>query len=276
VDRIKRNIIAFNARFLISMKIYFRYPINFVMTLFDPIMWITPFYFMAKAFSSNGHLSGFSKYTGNSDYIGFLVIGYMISCYVSTIFWSMGFSLKDEMREGVLESNWSTPVSRITLMVSKSSFQMVAATFEIILTGIVCHYVFGFNINSNVLTAILFLIPGLIGMLGFGLAIGAVVLLIKEANGIIDVTNSLVSGLSGAYFPVKVLPFGFLLVSLTLPLTYIYDSSRALLINQIPLFSLKIEFVIVLITMVVFSLLGSFIFMKVEKHCRMLGVLGTH
>ncbi|MDV3428701.1 MAG: ABC transporter permease [Bacillota bacterium] len=276
MDSIKRNIIAFNARFLISMKIYFRYPINFIMTLFDPIMWLTPFYFMAKAFSSNGQLSGFSKYTGNSDYIGFLVIGYMISCYVSTIFWSMGFSLKDEMREGVLESNWSTPVSRITLMISKSSFQMTAATFEIILTGIVCHYIFGFNINNNVLTAILFLIPGLIGMLGFGLAIGAVVLLIKEANGIIDVTNSLVSGLAGGYFPVKVLPFGFLIISLILPLTYIYDSSRALLINQIPIFSLRKEFVIVLITMVAFSFLGSFIFMKVEKHCRMLGVLGTH
>lgn len=276
MDRIKRNIIAFNARFIISMKIYFRYPINFVMTLFDPIIWITPFYFMAKAFSANGNLNGFSKYTGNSDYIGFLVIGYMISTYVSTIFWSMGFSLKDEMREGVLESNWSTPVSRITLMVSKSSFQMLAATFEIILTGIVCHYVFGFSINSNILKTILFLIPGLIGMLGFGLAIGAVVLLIKEANGIIDVTNSVVSALSGAYFPIKVMPFGFLLISLSLPLTYLYDSSRVLLINQTPLFSLRTEFIITLITMVVFSALGSFIFLKVEKHCRTLGILGTH
>lgn len=93
MDKIKRNIIAFNARFLISMKIYFRYPINFIMTLFDPIMWITPFYFMAKAFSSNGQLSGFSKYAGNSDYIGFLVIGYMISCYVSTIVTMAVFSL---------------------------------------------------------------------------------------------------------------------------------------------------------------------------------------
>jgi len=276
MDRIKRNIIAFNARFIISMKIYFRYPINFVMTLFDPIIWITPFYFMAKAFSANGNLNGFSKYTGNSDYIGFLVIGYMISTYVSTIFWSMGFSLKDEMREGVLESNWSTPVSRITLMISKSSFQMAAATFEIILTGLVCHYVFGFSINSNILKTILFLIPGLIGMLGFGLAIGAVVLLIKEANGIIDVTNSVVSALSGAYFPIKVMPLGFLLISLSLPLTYLYDSSRVLLINQTPLFSLRNEFIIILITMVVFSMLGSFIFLKVEKHCRTLGILGTH
>lgn len=276
MDRIKRNLIAYNTRFLISMKIYFRYPINFIMTLFDPLMWITPFYFMAKAFSSNGHLSGFSKYAGNSDYVGFLVIGYMISCYVSTIFWSMGFSLKNEMREGVLESNWSTPVSRITLMISKSSFQMLAATFEIILTGIVCHYVFGFSINSNVLTAILFLIPGLIGMLGFGLAIGAAVLLIKEANGIIDVTNSLVSGLSGAFFPVKILPFGFYIISLILPLTYIYDSSRVLLINQSPLFNLKNEFIIVMISMAGFLMLGSFIFMKVEKHCRYLGILGTH
>lgn len=273
----KDILIVFRARFIISMKIYFRYPVNFIMTLFDPIMWLSPFYFMGKSFSSGGKLTGFEKYTGNSDYMSFLVIGYMISSYVATVFWTMGFSLKEEMRQGVLESNWSAPVNRIVLMISKSMFNFCATTFEVILTGIVCHFAFGFRINSGLLKAIGFLIPGIIGMLGLGLAVGSLVLLAKEANGIIDITNAMVSAFSGSYFPIKVMGKGiFLTISLMLPLTYIYDSSRAILINQVPLFSLQTEFLIILAAMVGFPVLGSFVFMRVERKCRELGILGTH
>jgi ABC-2 type transport system permease protein len=209
--------------------------------------------------------------------MSFLVIGYMISAYVATVFWTMGFSLKEEMRQGVLESNWSAPVNRIVLMISKSMFNFCATTFEVILTGIVCHFAFGFKINSGLLKAIGFLIPGIIGMIGLGLAVGALVLLAKEANGIIDITNAMVSAFSGSYFPIKVMGKGiFLTISLILPLTYIYDSSRAILINQVPIFSLQTEFLIILAAMIGFPILGGFVFMRVERKCRELGILGTH
>ncbi len=273
---IRNTLIVFRSRFLISMKMYFRYPINFIMTLLDPLMWLTPFYFMGKTFSTNGSISGFEKYTGNSDFMGYLVVGYMITAYVSTVFWTMGFSLKEEMREGVLESNWSAPVNRIVLMVSKSLFQFCATTFEVILTGIVCHFAFGFTITSNILQFLAFLIPGIIGMMGLGMAVSAAVLIAKEANGIIDITNSLISAMSGSYFPIKVMPKFFVFISLSLPLTYIYDSSRAILINQVPLFSLRQEYFIILLGMIIFCIIGNFIFMRVEKKCRSLGILGTH
>ncbi|GLC30441.1 ABC transporter permease [Clostridium omnivorum] len=273
---IKNILRVFRARFKISMKIYFRYPVNFIMTLFDPLIWLTPFYFMSKSFSNGGRLIGFEKYSGNSDYMSFLVIGYMISSYISTVFWVMGFSMKEEMRQGVLESNWSAPVNRIVLMISKSLFQFCATTFEIILTGVVCYFAFGFRITNGMLMAIAFLIPGIIGMLGLGMAIGALVLLAKEANGIIDIANSLISAFSGGYFPVKVMPRGFFFISMAIPLTYIYDSSRAILINQTSLLPLKNEFLIIIIAMFGFCIIGNWIFMRVERKCRELGILGTH
>lgn len=276
LDNLRRILIVMRARFIISMKMYFRYPINFIMTLFDPLMWLSPFYFMAKSFDKDGSMAGFQQYAGNSDIIGFLVLGYMISAYVSTVFWTMGFSLKEEMRQGVLESNWSAPVNRIILMISKSLFNFCATTFEVILTGIVCHFAFGFNINSGILKAIAFLIPGIIGMLGLGLAVGALVLLAKEANGIIDLSSALVSAFSGSYFPVKVMPRAIIFVSLALPLTYLFDSTRAILIDQSSLFPLGSEFIIILISMLAFCMAGSWIFMRVERRCRKLGILGTH
>jgi ABC-2 type transport system permease protein len=258
------------------MKIYFRYPINVVMTLFEPLMWLAPFYFMGKSFSQGGKVTGFEAYTGNSDFIGFLVVGFMVSTYVGTVFWSLGFSLKEEMRQGVLESNWSAPVNRITMLISKCLFQFCAATFEIVLTGIVCYFAFGFRMTPDILKAIGFLIPGIIGMLGIGMGISALVLMAKDANPIIDLSNSIFSALSGSYFPVKVMPKFFVFISMMLPMTYLYDSSRTILVGQNPILPLNQQFIILLAAMVIFFFLGSWIFMKVEKKCRKLGILGTH
>lgn len=273
---LKRTLIASRARFIISMKMYFRYPLNFILTLFEPLIWLTPFYFMGKSFSSGGTLSGFEKYTGNSDFMGYMVVGYMITIYINTAFWSLGFSLKEEMRQGVLESNWSTPVSRANLLISKSLFQFCAATFEIILTGFICYFAFGFKITPDILKLLGFLIPGIIGILGLGLTISALVLVAKEANAIIDLSSSMVSAISGGFFPIKVLPKMFLFISLSLPLTYINDSTRAIIIGQTPIIPLKYQFMIIISSMVIFSLLGNIVFNKVERKCRSLGILGSH
>ncbi|MFD3156159.1 ABC transporter permease [Haloimpatiens sp. FM7330] len=275
-EKILNKLNIYRARFLISMKIYFRYPMNVILTFFEPLIWLTPFYFMGKSFSVDGKMTGFQQYTGNSDFMGFLVVGYIISAYVSTVFWALGFSLKEEMRQGVLESNWSAPVSRITLLVSKSVFYFCATTVEVIITGIVCHFVFGFTINGQILKAILFLIPGIIGMMGLGMIIAGLVLIAKDANPIIDLTNSAIMGFSGSFFPIKVMPRGFIFVSLIIPITYIYDSTRAILINQKPIFNLRKEFIILCVAMIVLCILGNFIFMKIDKKCRSKGILGTH
>jgi ABC-2 type transport system permease protein len=233
-------------------------------------------YFMGKSFSSGGSLKGFEKYTGSSDFMGFMVIGFMVTAYISTAFWALGFSLKEEMRQGVLESNWSAPVNRVNLLVSKSLFQFCAVTFENILTGIVCHYVFGFTITPDILKFLMFLIPGVIGMLGLGIAISSLVLMAKEANGIIDLSSSLVAAFSGSYFPINVMSKGALAISLALPLTYINDSSRAILIGQTPIMPLEYQFIIIIVSMFVLMLAGGSIFNRVEKKCRSLGILSTH
>jgi ABC-2 type transport system permease protein len=275
-DKFIKKLNVYRARFIISMKIYFRYPLNVVLTFFDPLIWLTPFYFMGKSFSFNGEMVGFQQYTGNSDFMGFLVVGYMISAYVSSVFWGVGFSMKEEMRQGVLESNWSTPVSRITLIVSKSIFYFFITTLEVIITASVCHYAFGFKVTGEVLKAVAFLVPGIIGIMGIGMAVSGLVLMAKNANPIIDLTNSILPVMSGSFFPIKVFPRGFMFISLVLPLTYIYDSSRAILIGQQPLFNLKKEFIIIIAAMILLCIIGSWIFMRIERKCRDMGILGTH
>lgn len=267
---------VYRARFLISLKIYFRYPVNFLMNFFSPLIWIAPFYFMGMGFSEDGQMKGFEQYTGNSDFIGFLVVGYMISSILITTLWGMGFSIKEEMRQGVLESNWSAPINKIHLIIGKSLYNYFINFIEIIITGIVCHYAFGFNINGNLLKTILILGISIIGFYGLGILMASLVLLAKNANPIIDMSNSIVSGLSGSWFPIKVLPKGVMFLSLMIPLTYVYDTSRSLLLGQESLFQINTQVIILIITSMLLLFFGNFTFRKIEQKCLREGLLSSH
>ncbi|SHE48567.1 ABC transporter permease [Clostridium fallax] len=262
------------AKMILKTKIFFRYPLNIFYFIVDPIIWISPFYFMSKSFTTNGVSKGFEAYTGSGNYIGFLVIGFMITAYSSAALWSLGFSLKNEMMEGVLESNWSTPVSKPVLMFSSTIFEFTKATIEVICTGLVCHFIFGFTINGEILKAILFLIPGIIALMGLGLIVASEVLIIKNANVIVDVSNALLNGFSGGYFPVQVFPKYLLPIAFAIPLTFMNDSLRAILIDQTPIIPLKFQFIFLIVFMIILVFLGNIIFRRIEKRCRDNGVSG--
>src|SRR5690242_795096 len=109
-------------------KVFWRYPLNAVSNIFQPIIWITPVYFMGKAFSTNGQALGFAAYSGTSDYMSFILLGTVLTNFILTVFWGMGYALKNDMDAGVLESNWLTPVSRLLILVGRTLTSMLTTT----------------------------------------------------------------------------------------------------------------------------------------------------
>lgn len=272
----KEHLIVIRARFLLKLKTYIRYPLNIIFSFVDPLIWITPIYFMSKAFEHNGELTGFSVYSGNSDFMGFLIIGYVMSTYVSTALWQTGLTIKQEMMNGTLESNWSTPTNRMTFLIGSTIFQFFIATIESIVTMIVCHFAFNFNISGNFIKAILFLLPCIITLIGLGIGVAGLILLAKEANAIIDISNALLMGFSGSSFPIKVLPKAIMMVCFIIPVTYMNDVMRNLMINQITLIPVKYEVLIVFLSMLVFYFGGKTLFIHIERKCRINGGLSGH
>lgn len=257
-------------------KVFWRYPLNAASNIFQPIIWITPIYFMGKAFSVNGQALGFAAYSGTSDYMSFILIGTVLTNFIMTVFWGMGYALKNDMDAGVLESNWLTPVPRLLILVGRtlSSLLVTAITSAIMLA--IGGALFGFKPTGNTLAAVLTAIPMLIGLYGFGFAFAAVVLLLREANTLVDVSSFLVQGFSGTNFPVKSLPTWLIPIALILPLTYGLDAVRGFLLGSDTLFPLHIEVVILIAFMFLLLWFGAWVFNRVERRVRTLGTLGQH
>ena len=257
-------------------KVFWRYPLNAVSQIFQPIIWITPIYFMGKAFSVNGQASGFAAYSGSGDYMSYILIGTVLSNFILTVFWGMGYALKEDMDAGVLESNWLTPVSRLLILVGRTLTSMLTTTIISIIMLAIAAALFGFRPTGSTFAAILTAIPMLVGLYGFGFAFAAIVLMMREANTMVDVGSFLVQGFSGTSFPVKSLPYWLIPVSLMLPLTYGLDAVRGFLIKTNTLLPIKVEIMILILTMFAMLWIGAQIFYRTERKIRRLGTLGQH
>ncbi|MEJ2706849.1 MAG: ABC transporter permease [Anaerolineales bacterium] len=255
---------------------YWRYPLNVVSTILQPIIWLTPVYFMGRAFSVNGEARGFAAYSGTSDYMSFILLGSVLAQFVSAVFWGMGFSLKKDMDAGVLESNWMAPVSRPLLLVGRTLTSMLVTAFSSLAMLALAGLLFGFHPTGNALAAFLTTLPVLVGLYGFGFAFAALVLIVREANTMVDMSNFLVQLFTGADFPVTVLPKWLLPVSLAIPLTYGFDAVRAWLLHTRTLIPLWAEIVVLVASMFLFIALGLAAFRALERRVRRLGTLGQH
>jgi ABC-2 type transport system permease protein len=131
-------------------------------------------------------------------------------------------------------------------------------------------------VTGNLFSAIGVLVPMLVALYGFGFAFAALVLLIREPNTLIDVSDFFVGLLAGRQFPVNVLPRFLLPMSLAIPLTYGYDAVRGYLLNAKTIVPLQYEIVILLVSMCIMVPVGYGVFKLVERHCRKLGTLGLH
>lgn len=257
-------------------KQYWRYPLNAISSVFHPLVWIAPVYFMGLAFSHDGKALGFAQYSGTTDFMSFILLGTMLENFINAVFWGMGYALKNDMDSGVMESNWLTPIPRLLILIGHSVTNLVVTA--ITSTGMLFFggLIFGFHPTGDVLAALLPILPMMIGLYGFGFAFAALVMLMREANTMVDLSSFLVQIFSGSNFPVNALPRYLLPVALALPLTYGLDSVRARLIGTTPLVPLNVEMILLVVFMFVMLWIGTAAFRALERRVRMLGTLGQH
>jgi ABC-2 type transport system permease protein len=255
---------------------FVRYPLNALFNTLQPIIWLTPVYFLGKSFSTGSQSPGFAAYSGTDDYMSFILVGTILSGFVGAVFWGMGYSLKNEMDSGVLESNWMAPIPRPVFLIGRTLTSLAITTINSAGVLVLAWLFFGFRVSGDLFAALVIVMPILVALYGFGFAFAALVLLIREPNTLIDVSDFVISLMSGRQFPVKVLPRFLLPVSLALPLTYGYDAVRGYLLRTTTIIPIHYEVVILLLFMVVMVAAGHAVFKRVERRCRSLGTLGLH
>jgi ABC-2 type transport system permease protein len=257
-------------------KQYWRYPLNAVSSVFQPLIWIAPVYFMGLAFSVDGKAHGFAQYSGTTDFMSFILLGTVLESFINAVFWGMGYALKNDMDSGVMESNWLTPIPRLLILVGHSVTNLLITAITSLGMLFFAGLVFGFHASGDVFKAFIPIVPMMLGLYGFGFAFAAVVMLMREANALVDMSSFLVQIFSGSNFPVNALPRFLLPIALALPLTYGLDAVRSYLIGTQTIVPINLELTLLIVFMFVMLWIGITTFRSLERRVRTLGTLGQH
>ena len=131
------------------------------------------------------------------------------------------------------------------------------------------------SIENPLLFALVFAILYL-GVLGFGLVFAGITFRIKSFNILSNLTQFLVIGLCGVFFPLTVLPGPVRLVSFAIPFTYFADLLRFAASGATPITDPPLEVLVAFVLSLGLFVVGLFFFKATEKYARTRGSIGTH
>lgn len=260
-----------------ELQVFRRYRLNAVNQVVQPLYQVLiPGLLLGATFAVGGEAVGLAETAGTSDTAGYLFLGMLALGLASAGFWSVAFSIRLEMDAGTLEPSWLTPTRRETFVIGMTISGVIVAVVSTIILVAIGMWLFGAGLAPRLLVGIPILAIASVGVLGIGYLIGAVVLRMRDANFFVDATDFIFVALSGAAFPIIVLPAVVRPISYALPTTYALDLLRVSALGTPPLLPVALEWAMLAITSVALLVVGRWAWLRTEARSRRMGTLGQH
>jgi ABC-2 type transport system permease protein len=260
----------FKASFLKDLRSYVRYPAWVLGEFISTPLW---FFFFALG------VTLFAPVTASSSRVGgmsFFFFGFIFIILFSTSVWGVGQSVRNEQTAGTLEQFFLAPVNRITLIVGRWARVFLTDTVIISYTTLVL-YLLGGGLVTLLDPALFLFSLGLyeVALIGFGLLVAALTLRIKSYNTLANLVFFGYMILTGALFPVTVIPMPFRYVSMAIPFTYFNDLMRHAALGGPTILPQALEYVAGILLSIAMLLVGFVAFNKIEEEARIQGSIGT-
>jgi ABC-2 type transport system permease protein len=260
-----------------DLQIARRYRFGAINQVFQPLyQTLIPGLLLGATFAIGGEAVGLAETAGTTDIAGYLFLGMLALNLTSAGFWGVAFSIKQELDAGTLEPGWLTPTRRETFLVGMTLGSLVLAVIATVILVAVGIWLFGASMAPRLAIAAPVLAITTIGVLGIGYLIGAIVLRMKEASFFVDATDFLFVAISGAAFPIVVLPEIVRWAAYLLPTTYALDLMRVTALGTRPLVPVPVEWLLLALTSVILLVVGRWAWLRTEHRLRVLGALGQH
>jgi ABC-2 type transport system permease protein len=209
-----------------------RYPGQLTLEIIIPIVFAAMPILLGRATAGNQAAANFQANTGTANYIAYLLIGSSVFNLVSVTFGIIARWLRFEQETGTLEAVFLTPTSSLTLLSGVAIYSWIRGLVPSLLSYIIGCLVFGVNpLEGNLVLAFVFILCGLVPLLGVASLFGALVLKIKESNALLGLMQWVLSFLMGIFFPVAVLPPFIRFIALLFPPTWMTNGVRSALLG---------------------------------------------
>jgi ABC-2 type transport system permease protein len=197
-----------------------------------------------------------NKLYGNISYLNFLAPAIIGMTILFGCVFGMGEIIAGERERGELARLFMTPTSVSTVVGGKIISKLVQETGRGILLIGAAIVLFGIIINGSMVLTILLLILGALCFIGFGIMVSARVSSQEDfMQSVMPITMPMMF-LSGVFYPIETMPWIFQKIAYILPLTYVNDALRAVMLKGSGVVDIWLDIVVLLGFTALFFYLG--------------------
>jgi ABC-2 type transport system permease protein len=166
--------------------------------------------------------------------IDYLVPGILAMSLMQLGLFATAQPLVSLREQGVMRRLGATPLSRRLVLASHIAFRMTVGLAQTVIILTLGNLVFQVQIGDNLPLLALIVVLGMMLFVTIGFAIAGLARSEESAAGIAQLINFPMMFLSGVFFPLSIMP-GFLqTVAAALPLTYVADALRQVMVDAPP------------------------------------------
>ncbi|AIF70049.1 multidrug ABC transporter permease [Palaeococcus pacificus DY20341] len=259
------GVVVKNWRIFLSYKVWFASDIAFGLFFVGQALLI------GIGLTGERNSQALQNITGYSDYVAFAVLGFMVLSFGLTFMGGFVWSVVDELYAGTLEYNFASPMNRLTFFLGNVLLRIVMNGIYLVFYMLIFKLIFNIQLNFvNFAKALPILLLGSIGMIGFGLAAAGIVLYLRDPGPFINILEMLIFALSGAMYPVSILPKGLQILAKALPYAPTTDAIRKIVAFGYSQSSGEISYLVFISS--VYAFIGYITYKWSEKQARTVGL----
>lgn len=266
-----RKLPAFLRRDFLTALSYRVYFVSDVLGLFSQALL---FYFVGQMIDANE----LPAYGGSpTTYLEFVVVGVAVGVFVQFALTRVAAALRQEQLQGTLESMLVTPTAAGTIQLGSVVFDLVYVPLRTLVFLGAMTAVFGLGFEaSGLLPALLVLLAFIPFVWGLGVVGAAAILTVRRGSGVATIAGGLLALLSGAYFPLTLLPVWLQHVAEWNPIAVALDGLRSSLLGGADWSETAADLAILLPASLASLLLGLAAFRLALRYERGRGTLGVY
>lgn len=190
----------------------------------------------------------------------FLVPGILAMALMQLGLFGTAIPLVSLRQDQVLRRLGATPLPRWKLLASQVMLRLTIGLAQTALIIGLAVGAFHVHIIGNMFALLGLVVLGALAFVGLGYLLASVSKSVESANGLVSAVNFPMMFLSGIFFPLAALPAFLAPVVRALPLTYLGDAARQVMIGSTPEFPLLVDVAVLAGWLVVCSLLALRLF----------------
>jgi ABC-2 type transport system permease protein len=167
-----------------------------------------------------------------TTYMEFVAIGMVLSLVIALLLQSVATAVRQEQMIGTLESLLVTPTASATVQVGSAAFDLLYVPIRAAIFLLIIAFGFGLDFHSDgVLPALAVMIAFVPFVWGLGLLSAATMLTFRRGGGGVMIGVTILGLLSGAYFPLDLLPSWLGAIASVNPIAIAIDGVREALLG---------------------------------------------